>query len=161
LSWIGAERLGIGPLPTAARLPQLVDEGVTHVINCRSIPQTAVTGDLAVERDIFGADRVAHAPMWDFGHEQNPWRWSAAAHFGAEVLAGDPDTRLFIHCQQGRRRSVLMAYAVLRLRGYPAPDAGQLIRRHRAEAELVEAYLSSVERWLAAGAPYVGPLRTG
>jgi hypothetical protein len=44
---------------------------------------------------------------------------------------------------------VMVAYAVLRLRGHTGPDAAAMILRHRREAELVEAYRISVEEWLA------------
>jgi hypothetical protein len=33
LSRIGEERVAIGNLPTAASLPRLVEQGVTHVVN--------------------------------------------------------------------------------------------------------------------------------
>ena len=88
-----------------------------------------------------------------------PRLWSAAAHFAASALADDPAVRVLVHCQQGRRRSIMLAYAVLRLRGHTPDQASGLISGHRVEARLVEAYTSSVERWLAAGARPVGPLR--
>src|SRR5690349_2115938 len=81
LTWLGDERVAIGNLPTAATLVRLRDEGVTHVVNCRSVPQTWVSQDLAVERALFGAARVAHTPMWDSGRSQPPRLWSAAARF--------------------------------------------------------------------------------
>jgi protein-tyrosine phosphatase len=159
LSWIGDQRIAIGNLPTAATLSRLPDQGVTHVVNCRSTAQTWISQDLAVERALFGASRVVHAPMWDFGHPQPPRLWSAAAHFAAQVLTDDPDAGILVHCQQGRRRSILLTYAVLRLRGHTPDQATTLISQHRAEAQLVDAYTNSVEHWLAAGANPTGPLR--
>jgi hypothetical protein len=147
LSWIGPERIGIGNLPTARSLADLPGAGVTHVVNCRFRAQTWFSQDLAMERVVFGAPRVMHAPMWDNGRPKDPARFAAAALFAADALA-DPDNRVFIHCQQGRRRSVLVAYAVLRLRGHSAHDAARLIAEYRREAELVPAYLASVEAWL-------------
>jgi protein-tyrosine phosphatase len=148
LNWIGDQRIAIGGVPTAATLPRLPGEGVTHVVNCRSTAQTWISQDLAVERALFGASRVAHAPMWDFGHPQPPRRWSAAARFAAQVLADDPGAGILIHCQQGRRRSIMLTYAVLRLHGHTSGDAAALITQHRTEAQLVGAYTNSVERWL-------------
>jgi protein-tyrosine phosphatase len=148
LSWLDDERLAIGSLPTAATLPRLPAAGVTHVINCRTRLQTWFSQDLAVERALLGPDRVAHAPMWDTGRPQPPRRWSAAARFAAEALAADPTAGVLVHCQHGRRRSVLVAYAVLRLRGRDAVSARELICRYRPGAVLVDAYLSSVDRWL-------------
>jgi protein-tyrosine phosphatase len=159
LSWIGDQRIAVGSVPTAATLPRLLDQGVTHIVNCRSIPQTWVSQDLAVERALLGPARVAHAPMWDSGRPQPPRLWSAAAHFAARALTDDLTARVLVHCQQGRRRSVLLAYAVLRLRGLSPREATALLTQHRVEAEIVDTYTASVERWLAAGAGPVGRLR--
>jgi len=157
LSWIGEERVAIGHLPTGIAMRRLAEAGVTHVVNCRARVQTWLSRDLVAERAVFGVTRVMHAPMWDSGRIQHPRQWSAAALFAAEVLGDDPDARVFVHCQQGRRRSVLVAYAVLRLRGRSAEEAARLILTHRAEAVLVAEYRASVEGWLAAGAGAVGP----
>jgi protein-tyrosine phosphatase len=148
LSWIGEERIAVGNLPTAASLATLVGRGITHVVNCRARAQTWVSQDLFVERALFGRDRVVHAPMWDSGRPLSPALWSAAAMFAVRAL-DDPDARVLIHCQQGRRRSVMVAYAVLRLRGHDAEGAAALIVRHRREAELVPVYRAGVEAWLA------------
>jgi len=43
----------------------------------------------------------------------------------------------------------MLAYAVLRLRGRTAGEAASLVLSHRREAELVPAYVHSVEQWLA------------
>jgi protein-tyrosine phosphatase len=158
LSWIGDQRIAIGSVPTAATLPRLRADGVTHVVNCRSAFQTWLSQDLAVERATFGAANVAHAPMWDFGQSQPPRLWSRAAHFAATVLADDPEAGVLIHCQQGRRRSTLLAYAVLQLRGLSRERALGDITTHRLEARPVDAYVASVDRWLACGAPLPGGL---
>jgi protein-tyrosine phosphatase len=152
LTFLAGERIAVGNLPTAASIVRLPGEGITHVVNCRSRLQTVVSQDLAVERALFGRDRVAHAPMWDDGRPKPPALWAAAARFAAETLDADPDARVLIHCQAGRRRSVMVAYATLRLRGQDPEAAERLILDHRTEASLVPAYRESVERWLAEGA---------
>ena len=159
LSWIGNERLAVGSLPTGSTLPLLRAEGITHVINCRSTTQTWLSQDLAAERAVFGATRVVHAPMWDFGQPQHPRLWSSAARYVADVLTEEPAAGVLIHCHQGRRRSILLTYAVLRLRGHDPEEAANLIATHRTEAVLVRAYARSVERWLDAGAIPIGRLR--
>lgn len=148
LTWIEDERIAIGTLPTGATLGRLVAEGVTHVVNCRASLETLVSQDLAVERMLFGRAHVVHAPMWDTGRRQHPRRWSAAARFVARTLDDDTEARELIHCEGGRHRSVLVAYAALRLRGHGTDDAAALIVRHRAEAELLPAYRASVEDWI-------------
>jgi protein-tyrosine phosphatase len=159
LSWIADERIAIGCLPTGRTLPALTTEGVTHVVNCRSMGQIRISQDLAAERALLGPSRVVHAPMRDLGQPQPPRLWSAAALFAKGALDASPDTRVLVHCQQGRRRSVFVAYAILRLRGRTSSDAVDLIAGHRTEARFVEAYTRSVEDWLSAGATAVGPLR--
>jgi hypothetical protein len=148
LSWIGEERLAVGSLPTADSLPRLSAEGVTHVVNCRFRAQTWLSQDLALERVLFTPPRVVHAPMWDNGRPKTPDRFAGAVLFAAAALAEDSGHRVLIHCQQGRRRSVLVAYAVLRVGGHGPDDAARLIATHRREADLVPAYLDSVELWL-------------
>lgn len=148
LTWIGDERIAIGTVPTAATILRLAAEGVTDVVNCRTRAETLLFQDLAVERAVFGRAHVAHAPMWDTGWRQDPRRWSAAARFAARALDEDATAGVLIHCRAGIHRSVLVAYAALRLRNHSADDAAGLILRHRAEAELLPAYRASVDDWI-------------
>ena len=156
LTWIADERVAVGSVPTGATIGRLAAEGITHVVNCRSGVETLLSQDLAVERALFGRAHVVHAPMWDTGWRQHPRRWSAAAHFVARVLDEDADARVLIHCRAGIHRSVLVAYAALRLRQHSADDAAGLILRHRVEAELLPAYRESVDRWIGQGGPRAG-----
>lgn len=149
-TWIGDERIAIGSIPTPETFPILADrEGVTHVVNCRASAQVRFSGDRDMAEAIFGRDRVIHAPMWDHGRPQDPAAWADAALFAAEALE-DPNAKVLIHCQRGRRRSVLVAYATLRLRGKSPEEAARLLLTHRVEAHLVPAYRKSVEDWLQA-----------
>lgn len=148
LSWIGDERLAVGKMPTGDSLPSLAREGVTHVVNCRARLQTWISRDLAAERVTFGAARVAHAPMWDTRGIQPPGLWAHAAVFAAAALDEDTGAKVLVHCHQGRARSVMVAYAVLRLRGHNPADAADLILSSRPEAVVVPSYRASVERWM-------------
>ena len=142
------ERIAIGSLPVGDAVAQLPSMGITHVVNCRAQLQTRISHDLWAERSVFGADHVAHAPMWDRGRPQPSRLWAPAARFAAAALDDDPDAGVLIHCQQGRRRSAMVAYAVLRLRGHSAEEAARLVLESRAPATLVPAYKASVEEWL-------------
>jgi protein-tyrosine phosphatase len=152
LSWIADERIAIGAMPTEATIGELTAEGVTHVVNCRASLETLLSQDLAIEQALFGRARVVHAPMWDTGWRQHPRRWSAAARFVVSTLNEDATARVLVHCMAGCHRSVLVAYAVLRLRNHSAEDAARLILGHRAEAELLPAYRASVDDWLGVNA---------
>ncbi|MGH3257069.1 MAG: hypothetical protein ACRDOU_17015 [Streptosporangiaceae bacterium] len=152
LSWIGAERIAISGVPLVQTVASLAEQGVTHVVNCRPRAQVRWSGDLAAERAAFGPGRVAHAPMQDHGLRQRPAVWAAAACFAARVLEDQPQAGVLIHCTAGRRRAAMLAYAVLRLRGHDRAGAAALVLRYRTEAQLVPAYVRSVERWLATAA---------
>jgi protein-tyrosine phosphatase len=149
LTWIGDERIAISSVPSVRMVACLAGQGVTHVVNCRPRAQVRWSGDLAAEQAAFGAGRVAHAPMQDHGLRQRPAVWAAAACFAAQVLDDQPQAGVLIHCTAGRRRSAMLAYAVLRLRGHDCTRAAALVLAYRTEAELVPAYVRSVERWLA------------
>jgi protein-tyrosine phosphatase len=69
----------------------------------------------------------------------------------ARVLDEDATARVLIHCKAGIHRSVLVAYAALRLRNHSADDAADLILRYRAEAQLLPAYRASVDDWIGGG----------
>jgi protein-tyrosine phosphatase len=153
LSWIGDERIAISGVPPLPAMAHLAEQGVTHVVNCRPRVQVRWSGDLAAERAALGPGRVAHAPMQDHGLRQRPGAWAAAAHFAARLLDDQPDAGVLIHCTAGRRRSAMVAYAVLRLRGHDQTGAAALVLRYRPQAQLVPAYVRSVERWLARAAP--------
>jgi protein-tyrosine phosphatase len=157
LSWVGGERIAISGLPTKRAVPGLAQQGVTHVVNCRARSQVKMSGDLSAERAAFPG-RVMHAPMWDLGQRQRPDLWAEAAAFAARVLAEDPQARVLIHCHWGKRRSAMLAYAVLRLRGHAQDAAASLILTHRPQAELVPNYVRSVEHWLA---DFTAPLAAG
>ena len=149
LSWIGGERIAVGGVPAAGSIAGLASRGVTHVVNCRSREEALLGGDLAAERAAFGVARVAHAPMRDLGWGQRPRLWARAVLFAAGVLDDQLEARVLIHCTAGRRRSPMIAYAVLRLRGRTASEAASLVLSYRTGAQLVPAYIRSVERWLA------------
>ncbi len=149
LSWIGDERIAISGVPQAAMMASLAGQGVTHVVNCRPRLDVWWTGDLAAERATFGRDRVAHAPMQDHGLRQRPALWAPAVRFAERALDDQPQAGVLIHCTAGRHRSVMVGYAVLRLRGHDQAAAADLLRRYRVEAELLPAYTRSVERWLS------------
>jgi len=149
LSFVPGERVAIGAMPIAGEILRLPDHGITHLVVCRARPQTMFSQDLWAARKVLGKDNVVHAGMWDTGRPKDPEIWSDAALFAAEALHADPEARVLIHCQQGRRRSVMLAYATLRLLGHSEADAARGVLEARPMGRLVPAYRASVERWLA------------
>ncbi len=155
LSWVGGERIAISGMPTRRAVPRLAEQGVTHVVNCRARSQVKLSGDLAAEREMFPG-RVVHAPMWDLGQRQQPRLWAEAVAFAARALAEDPQARVLIHCHWGKRRSAMVAYAVLRLRGHDVEAAAGLVLKYRPQAELVPNYVQQRGELAGAG-PRVPP----
>ena len=157
LSWVGGERIAISGMPPRRAVPRLAEQGVTHVVNCRARSQVKLSGDLTAEREAFPG-RVVHAPMWDLGQRQRPRLWAEAVAFAARALAEDPQARVLIHCHWGERRSAMLAYAVLRLRGHDVESASGLVLTYRPQAKLVPNYVRSVETWLAARVLHAAPV---
>jgi len=149
LSFVPGERVAIGAMPVAGEIMRLPDHGITHLVVCRATPQTLFSQDLWAARTVLGKDNVAHASMWDTGRPKDPEHWSQAALFAAEALQANPEARVLVHCQQGRRRSVMVAYATLRLLGLSEAEAARGVLEARPMGRLVPAYRRSVERWLA------------
>jgi hypothetical protein len=54
----------------------------------------------------------------------------------------------------------MLAYPVLRLRGHDRTRAAALVLSYRTEAQLVPAYVRSVERWLATAATVTSAITT-
>jgi protein-tyrosine phosphatase len=146
-SWIGDERIAIGSLPVGRAVWDLSEQGITHAVNCRAGLQTHISQDLWALRRELGSERVAQAPMWDSGRPQPARLWAPAVEFALTALE-DPGAGVLIHCQQGRRRSAMVTYAVLRVRGHGPDEAARLILTHRPQARLVPVYTAGVERWL-------------
>ena len=71
--------------------------------------------------------------MWDHGRAQPPALGAGGAR-GRRLAREDPTAGVLIHCQQGRRRSAMVAYAVLRLRGHDPDEAADLVLSSRAPA---------------------------
>jgi protein-tyrosine phosphatase len=149
LSFVPGERVAIGAMPVAGEILRLPDHGITHVVVCRATPQTMFSQDLWAAKTVLGDESVVHAGMWDTGRPKDPEQWSDAALFAAQALQANPEARVLVHCQQGRRRSVMVAYATLRLLGHSEADAARGVLEARPMGRLVPAYRASVERWLA------------
>lgn len=146
-------RLAIGSIPVGREAEDLPSKGVTHVVNCRKGLQNVISQDLWIEQQVLGADKVAHADMWDHGRPQQEESWVPAALFGAQALRDNPEARVLVHCQQGRRRSLFVAYAILRQMGFSEDDAAAAVLEARPRGHLVPAYRAGVEAWLSRSFP--------
>jgi hypothetical protein len=152
LSWIGDERIAISGVPPPRAVAGLAGQGRDAG---RQLPATgagAVSGRTGGRA--CGLRPRAGRARADAGSRPAAAarRWAAAACFAARVLEDQPQAGVLIHCTAGRRRSAMVAYAVLRLRGHDPARAAALVLSYRTQAILVPAYVRSVERWLVAAA---------
>lgn len=61
-----------------------------------------------------------------------------------------PESRIYIHCEQGIRRSPMMLLAILAVLGMQLTEAMELICHARPQAEFPVPYRQSIVRFLAA-----------
>ena len=113
-----------------SRLEELVNAGITHIINLQ------VEEDDAPLIQKCGANvQYLRVPMWD-DHESKPNEFFHAVidfSLGALVV---PRTKVYIHCAAGISRSTSMVYAVLRALGWDSATASRLVIIARPIAQL-------------------------
>jgi hypothetical protein len=125
------------PVVTNVQVGWLQEARVTHVINAAGIPNAAVLEA--------GGFSFHLAPFIDNGGEQEAFVWEGIRAFVEPVLA-DPDAILAIHCIGGPRRSVSVAYLVLRLQGQTVVEALATILKALPGENPI--YAPFIEAWL-------------
>jgi hypothetical protein len=113
-------------------------EGITHVLDCRTIDALHLYRDTGID--------CRHCGTEDDGRRKPDAWFARGVRFALEALR-DPQARLLVHCAAGVHRAPSMCYAILRAMGFSAGDARRLIRRARPRAEL--RYATDAERAVA------------
>jgi len=140
MTWV-TDRIAVGGgIWNDLKMIEVVDEGVTHIIN------------MQIEFD----DRHLGMPynitvLWnptedDFQFKP-PELFQRGVDFALEALE-QPHTRLFIHCAAGVHRAPMMTLAILRAMGWDLKQALQLIQRRRPVVDFAEVYVRSVEEFI-------------
>jgi Dual specificity phosphatase, catalytic domain len=133
------ERLAVGGLiGDAAGVDQLVNAGITHVV------------DMQAEFD----DHTLHDPrlqiLWlpqnDDGTPRPAKDILSGIEFAFQALDA-PGPKVYFHCAAGHNRGPTMCYAVLRAFGFPQDTAITWIRMARPEVTFytIKNYVDSVE----------------
>lgn len=127
------DNLLVGTTPeTETDVQLLLNEGVTHVINCRD--------DVDDAKLFSGRFRYLWngTPDWNpsapFGGEPKPASWfekSIEFWYGPR---NDPQNRLLVHCSAGVNRSATTAWMLLRSLQIDGADADIIIDTHRPAA---------------------------
>jgi len=115
---------------------KLRELGITHVIDVRKYPSKKLRKLKTVHLNF--KDNARPRPMWFYGR---------ALRFYQQALER-PNSKVYVMCRAGRRRSASMTYFLLRASGLGSDKAESTIRRVRPCAKIVRAYRQSGEEYL-------------
>jgi hypothetical protein len=131
------KRLAFG---SKVRLNRHVEElrelGITHVIDVRKYPSKKLQNFKTIRLNF--KDDARPRPMWFY---------SRALRFYWKALE-QTNSKVYVMCRAGRRRSASMTYFLLRASGFGPNRAESVIRRVRPCARIVRAYRESGEEYL-------------
>jgi hypothetical protein len=132
------ERLAFGSKATRLRhVERLRTIGITHVIDVRRYPGKKLNCFKRICLNF--KDDARPRPMWFYAR---------ALRFYEKALK-DPNSKVFVMCRAGRRRSANMTYFLLRATGVAPSEAEATIRRARPCIQIVRAYRGSGEKFLS------------
>jgi len=131
------KRLAFGSKATRLRhVERLRALGITHIIEVRKYR--------AKKLDQF--KRIC-LNFKDDARPRPQWFYSRALSFYKQAMR-QPDSKVFVMCRAGRRRSANMTYFLLRASGVGPSEAEATIRRARPCIQIVRAYRESGEDYL-------------
>jgi hypothetical protein len=130
-------RLAFGSKCTRARhIQKLESLGITHVIDVRNYAGKKLLKFKTIRLNF--KDDARPRPMWFY---------SRALRFYEKALK-HANSKVYVMCRAGRRRSANMTYFLLRASGVGPRKAEATIRRARPCVQIVRAYRLSGEQFL-------------
>jgi Dual specificity phosphatase, catalytic domain len=131
------ERLAFGSKVRLNRhVEKLRELGITHVIDVRKYPSKKLC-----------AFKTIHLNFKDNGRPRPMWFYARALRFYRKALE-QPNSKVYVMCRAGRRRSASLTYFLLRASGVSVSAAEAVILRARPCAKIVQAYRESGEKYL-------------
>ena len=138
-------------------MAQVAGAGITHIIDMQiEFDDTALAEPHGVQ--------VLWNPTDDDFQVKGPEVFQRAVDFALQALdgeAGSPEraaaararvqgngNRLFIQCAAGVHRAPMMTLAILRVLGFPLPEAMELIESRRPVVDFAAVYVRSVENFI-------------
>ncbi len=157
MTWV-TDRIAVGGgIWTGDKMAQVAGAGVTHIIDMQiEFDDTALAEPHGV--------RVLWNPTDDDFQLKGPEVFQRAVDFALQALNGEAGSparaaragvhgngnRLFIHCAAGVHRAPMMTLAVLRVLGFPLPEAMEMIESRRPVVDFAAVYVRSVENFIRA-----------
>jgi protein-tyrosine phosphatase len=140
MTWV-TDRIAVGGgIWNEVKMIEVVDQGVTHIINMQ------IEFDdrhLGVPYGI----RVLWNPTDDDFQLKPPELFQRGVEFALEALE-DPRGKVFIHCAAGVHRAPMMTLAIMRAMGWELSDAKKLIQKRRPVVDFADVYVRSVEEFM-------------
>jgi dual specificity phosphatase 3 len=124
----------------ALQLADLIDQGVTHIVDCRI--------EANDEEFVAGLDPdtgYLHIGVDDDGGCMPHDWYDAGTGWVLDVLDADPDHVVFVHCHMGINRGPSLTYAAMLAMGYDPVAAIELIRNARPVAAV--GYAEDALEW--------------
>lgn len=141
MTWV-TDRIAVGGgIWNDQNMEELVTMGVTHIIDMQ------IEFDDRPVAEPYGV-KVLYNPTDDDFQVKPPELFQKGVEFALEAL-DDPHSRVYIHCAAGVHRAPMMTLAVLRALGWSLKDAKDLIQRRRWVVDFADAYVESVENFIA------------
>ena len=132
-----SKRLAFGSKARLARhIEKLESLGITHVIDVRHYAGKKLRKFKTIRLNF--KDDARPRPMWFYAR---------ALRFYQKALK-QPNSKIYVMCRAGRRRSANMVYFLLRASGIGPRKAENTIRHARPCIQIVRAYRLSGEQYL-------------
>ena len=141
MTWV-TDRIAVGGgIWNDQNMEELVRKGVTHVIDMQ------IEFDDRPLAEPYGV-KVLYNPTDDDFQIKPPELFQRGVDFVLEAL-DEPQSKIYIHCAAGVHRAPMMTLAILRVLGWSLKDAKELIQRRRYVVDFADAYVESVESFMA------------
>lgn len=136
---VGGDLDTMNPARATRQLGELVDAGVTHIVDAR-----IEWNDADFVAEIAPAVNYLHAGIDDAG-QAVPAEWFDTIAVWAQRAFEDPRTTVLVHCHMGINRGPSAAFAILLAQGWSVGDA--LDTLHAARPFAYIAYAEDALRW--------------
>ena len=143
MTWV-TERIAVGGgIWTNDKMADVARRGVTHIIDMQiEFDDTPLAEPHGIQ--------VLWNPTDDDFQPKGAETFRRAVKFALEALNGGNGNRVFIHCAAGVHRAPMMTLAVLRVLGFPLPEAMEMIESRRPVVDFAAVYVRSVENFVRA-----------